>query len=480
MYDTVAIAIRSDGSMIASREIKRSVLELRSDLQSRLATIAAALLAGLVLGTSSADAACERHIYNNSNTAWTFRADPGRGNVYFYPEGGVSLIGKQCRASACTEQNGPCEIGPACTVKTKWTTSGGTTNGTMHITDGAQVTVTHDWEGHGVFGGSCPDMKYSNEKVVKYNSPEVGDYTIVSERWGENVAPPAGFRPPSVLGLDHRTVTEAFAPRIYLHPNEEWFPSSVSFFEQYATKNGNHYQTKQELSEPSTWDWNGAFGQKPDQASVPVYAFIVDGKKEGNETFTDIVYFTFYPYNRGKEILDTMWGNHVGDWEHVTVRLSQTPENGRWRYTPVKVSFSSHDFNLILPWGSPSLLMTEEGRLVAFSAKGSHGLYPRRGRYVYKEIPVLGKLIDEMDRGSAWDTWKNVVTISKFGGSWRCAGPGGRINPDDCARWLNYPEDFRWGNTQRGCNSVAGQCRLENGPSGPATKDAVSNLNLLD
>lgn len=26
-------------------------------------------------------------------------------------------------------------------------------------------------------------------------------------------------------------ITKAYAPRIYMHPEEEWFPSSVSFFE---------------------------------------------------------------------------------------------------------------------------------------------------------------------------------------------------------------------------------------------------------
>ena len=36
----------------------------------------------------------------------------------------------------------------------------------------------------------------------------------------------------------------------------------------------------------------------------------------------DLVYFFYYPYNRGKEVLFTIWGNHVGDWEHITVRLA--------------------------------------------------------------------------------------------------------------------------------------------------------------
>lgn len=34
----------------------------------------------------------------------------------------------------------------------------------------------------------------------------------------------------------------------------------------------------------------------------------------------DLIYFSFFPYNLGKVALGSVYGNHVGDWEHVTVR----------------------------------------------------------------------------------------------------------------------------------------------------------------
>ena len=55
------------------------------------------------------------------------------------------------------------------------------------------------------------------------------------------------------------------------------------------------------------------------RAGAPVYAFYA----EKGEGVVDLVYFFWYPYNRGKEVLDTIWGNHVGDWEHITVRLTE-------------------------------------------------------------------------------------------------------------------------------------------------------------
>ncbi len=34
----------------------------------------------------------------------------------------------------------------------------------------------------------------------------------------------------------------------------------------------------------------------------------------------DLIYFSFFPYNLGKKALGKVFGNLVGDWEHVTVR----------------------------------------------------------------------------------------------------------------------------------------------------------------
>lgn len=274
-------------------------------------------------------------------------------------------------------------------------------------------------------------------------------------------------------------IAKAFAPRVFMHPNEEWFPSSVSFFLQHVSKQGERYVTNDPLDSPSSWDWNGAAGQRPDSVSVPVYAFVMDNKQEGGQTFTDIAYFTFYPYNRGKEVLDTIWGNHVGDWEHVTIRFKQAGNN----YTPVKVSFSQHDTNEVHHWGAGTLQMNGN-HLIAYEAKGSHGLYSKAGHHVYKTIKkafvTLVQLADDTGRGVSWDTWNNVVTVTQdASGKLSCTGHNGTPNAEGCGTWLNYDRQFRWGNAKDGTCGF-GECQLNSGPTGPRDKPAVSNPNRFD
>ena len=85
---------------------------------------------------------------------------------------------------------------------------------------------------------------------------------------------------------------------------------------------------------------NPAFldGEKQDVNSVPVYADIIQRTSNGALTNTvDIIYWFFYPYNRGKRVciglyidylIDkgcageySVFGNHVGDWESVVIRF---------------------------------------------------------------------------------------------------------------------------------------------------------------
>lgn len=273
-------------------------------------------------------------------------------------------------------------------------------------------------------------------------------------------------------------VAKAYAPRIFMHPQEEWFPSSVSFFLQHVTKQGNRYVTNDPLESPSSWDWKGAFGQKSNLRSVPVYAFVMDNKREGGQAFTDIAYFTFYPYNRGKEVIKTKWGNHVGDWEHVTIRFRQEGNT----YTPIKVSFSLHDTNKVLNWGDGAIQM-QGNHLVAYEAHGSHGMYPTAGHHIYKTVNAVIKkieLADDTGAGAAWDTWNNVVTVTQDGsGTFSCVGHNGTPNAENCATWLNYDPQFRWGNAKSG-KCGFGECQLNSGPTGPRDKPAVSNPNKFD
>jgi hypothetical protein len=257
---------------------------------------------------------------------------------------------------------------------------------------------------------------------------------------------------------------------------------------------------------------------------TPVYAFWdqVDIDVDGvSVPVVDLVYFTYYPYNRGKEIAEYgTFGHHVGDWEHATVRLTQQYTDGGWSLKPSQVYLAYHESGWTLSWealakvgevgeewrvwlplivagdSAQSPLSTPEHRdsalpagaaavsasqpthPVVFAAWGSHGLYPGPGRFCYKNIEVQW-LCDDMGYGKAWDTWR-LVEAYDFDNE---VGLGSKAWPV----WMgvdygNHTDDQlpagsgpirRWGNPEDGCNVYFfGQaCLLEDGPTGPIEKD---------
>ena len=262
-----------------------------------------------------------------------------------------------------------------------------------------------------------------------------------------------------------------YAPRVWLAPGEEYFPASVDwaapYLERYRHDDGQYWiRTRQGLDSPSD-DSLPLFAGHLD--SAPAYAFWVD-KGEA----VDLVYFFYYPYNRGKSILNTIWGNHVGDWEHITVRLTRQRDTGAW--TPSQAYISAHDFGGAYPWEE----ITKQGtHPVVYSAKGSHGLWKDPGNHTYKDLGLLGDLVDHCGQGTAWDTWERLAAFdfgTKTGLSdtpwpawmeddFKLPGQGDPADP------LSGPI-YRWGNTKEGCGAevVSGECRLNNGPTGPISK----------
>lgn len=249
-----------------------------------------------------------------------------------------------------------------------------------------------------------------------------------------------------------------YAPLIWAAEGEEYFACSTDWSFQYltrVTRDGQYWlYAKQDLSSPSD-DSLPLF--KGNLSEAPVYAFWVE-KAGGNY---DICYFTYYGYNRGKEILDTIWGNHVGDWEHLTVRLDS-------QLNPIAVYMSQHDGGETISWADVEKSDTHP---VAYAAWGSHALYSSGGDHTYATV-----LTDKCGKGTEWQTWSRVETYDYAAKK----GLGSSVWPT----WMTTdytstlpgmdPADprsggiYRWGNGKNGC--VADQCRLEDGPTGPIDK----------
>lgn len=279
---------------------------------------------------------------------------------------------------------------------------------------------------------------------------------------------------------------ETYAPRVWLHPDEEYFPSSVEFAFGHMTRfqddQSQHWiRSTAALESPSdTLDFFAG-----DLAGAPVYAFYAD--KGGG--VVDLVYFFWFPYNRGKSVVDTIWGNHVGDWEHITVRLLRQPDES---LLPQQVYLSAHSFGGAYGWDEVE--RHAETHPVVYAAWGSHGLWSAPGDHVYMTIgeEVLGvcvtivcaDLTDETAAGIAWDTWERVAGFD-YGAKEGLGGESWPVWMSDAFTEPGAPPPevpgggpiYRWGNAED-CSTLGvdisdliGVCRLEDGPTGPVSKD---------
>lgn len=254
------------------------------------------------------------------------------------------------------------------------------------------------------------------------------------------------------------------APVVIMHSQEIFLPSSVEFFLQNVHQEGEFLVTNQKLKHPSDYSIPMLLGESLSNNTPPVYAIVVPKPNLGSEV-TDVHYFFFYPYNRGKRVCIgkfisglgciggySTFGNHIGNWENIRIRF--------YNDAITSINFSAHDYTNEY-W--PSDVMFHGKHPVVYSALGSHGSYPRSGNYVYKKLPN-DDLVDKMDNGVEWHTYNNVKIIPFH--------PVG-----------SYPEEFgfmnftgRWGNPRDTSKCAFGQCVLEQGPTGPAMKAAVDPL----
>ena len=165
------------------------------------------------------------------------------------------------------------------------------------------------------------------------------------------------------------------------------------------------------------------------------------------------------------------FGNHVGDWEHVTVRLVNNQ--------PHQMYVGAHDFGGVYAWngqtflkGGEKIKISSEGHPIVFSGWGSHGNWVSPGRHVYKKLPNGDDLPDYTDYGIEWRTWENlkVIPFKKFG---HYTGEN---------TWLNFKG--RWGNFERDCGiwniykEIADECGLNSGPTAPNWKGVMQNIAL--
>lgn len=192
------------------------------------------------------------------------------------------------------------------------------------------------------------------------------------------------------------TMVQAYSPYIYLHPDEKYLPSSVSWY----FDNGALLYRKGEESKPIPIEPMGSNlpqGGSNDGAywlDLPVNDKAKERVKKGDlqnsqvylhikpmlgATYTDIAIWIFYPFNgpaRAKvKFINNIplgkIGEHVGDWEHVTLRISNF--NGElWR-----VFLSQHSGGT---WVNASELEFQSGnKPVTYASLNGHAMYAKPG-----------------------------------------------------------------------------------------------------
>ncbi|CAL0326323.1 unnamed protein product [Lupinus luteus] len=252
---------------------------------------------------------------------------------------------------------------------------------------------------------------------------------------------------PNLQQID--AILKSYSPILFLHPDEKFYPSSVNWF----FSNGALLYTKGQESKPVTIEPNGTNlpqgGEndgaywidlptdenkdrvsKGDLNSAKSYIHV---KPMFGSTFTDIAMWVFYPYNgpsRAKvKFIKTIKlgkiGEHVGDWEHVTLRVSNFNAQ-LW-----EVYFSQHNKGI---WVEASQLEFQNGnKPVVYSSLHGHASYPHVGLNLLGDDGNGIGIRDDTDNGGmVMDMGEFELVSAEYLGSEVIEPP-----------WLNY---FReWG-----------------------------------
>ncbi|XAR54288.1 hypothetical protein NMG60_11029348 [Bertholletia excelsa] len=242
---------------------------------------------------------------------------------------------------------------------------------------------------------------------------------------------------------------QAYSPWIYFHPDEQYLPSSVSWFFEH----GASLYKRGEESKPTPIEPTGSNlpqGGSNDGAywiDLPMDKAAKEEVKKGNlqgagvylhvkptfgATYTDIATWVFYPFNgpaRAKvEFINVSLGKigeHVGDWEHVTLRISNF--NGELN----AVYFSEHSGGMWV--SSPELEFQGGNKPVTYSSLHGHAFYPKAGLVLQGSDGIgirndMGKGKMVLDAGGRF-----LVVAAEY------LGPSSVVEPP----WLNYARE--WG-----------------------------------
>ncbi|KAK4356161.1 hypothetical protein RND71_025132 [Anisodus tanguticus] len=189
-----------------------------------------------------------------------------------------------------------------------------------------------------------------------------------------------------------------YGPTVYLHPDETYLPSSVAWFFMNGAllykdgkNNGTAINSKGSnlpaggtndgeywLDLPNKDDANRTNVKCGNIESAELYVHV---KPALGETFTDIAMWIFCPFNGPATVKVGLLsftlnkvGEHVGDWEHYTLRVSNF-SGELW-----SVYFSEHSGG---EWvDACNLEFIEGNKSIVYASRNGHASFPHPGCYV--------------------------------------------------------------------------------------------------
>ncbi|XP_076934591.1 hypothetical protein At1g04090-like [Bidens hawaiensis] len=218
------------------------------------------------------------------------------------------------------------------------------------------------------------------------------------------------------------TMINAYAPWVYFHPDEQYFPSSVLwFFENGAELHKSGQPSEGVINDgdnlPNTGNADDAFLDLP--PGQPSREKLQDGylsdavayihvKQALGGTCTDLAIWLYYPFNGGGKLQFGPFtiklgriGEHVGDWEHITLRV------GNFHGTLREVYLSQHAKGEWLP---PSAFELMNGtRPVVYSSLHGHTHYSTPTSHTH-----LAGYLDESDVRMLEEEFKKINRSKEY------------------------------------------------------------------
>ncbi len=207
-----------------------------------------------------------------------------------------------------------------------------------------------------------------------------------------NPNPPPSTSPTGPPCGDLMALARYYAPYIYFHSEENYYPSSVDYYLPRVRMRNRDYPfyvknnvTAQNIDNWKIFSSTGAVLQRADRGgnafyvehveynvrfgdvnNAPVYVYFKNGDWPED---LDIQYWIFFPYNGPTAVGGK--GYHEGDWEHVTVRIRNGCEEIR------RVYYGAHGSEG--RWYYPNELSYVSNHPIVYVARDSHALYPNSG-----------------------------------------------------------------------------------------------------